>query len=209
MGRATGLEDFPIVRLVERHDLDVAEPLVHGPPRRARDPAMELLVGQYPDGRTRHALEVVRRVEEAVFLVGDDFRQPADAGGNHRHLAGHRLERRQAEALLRRRQQEHVRNGEQREHLVLLPDEVHVAGEPQRPRPLHRFAHVRPVAHHQQPGTGLAADSAEHLDRGRDTLHRAEVRDVDHDLLVGRARSGCGDRARRSGDARSSRGNWE
>src|SRR4029450_10275349 len=86
VSHAAGLEHFPIVGFVDRHDLDVTEPLVHGPPRRARPPAppppprppaTELFVGQSPDGRTRHALEVVRRVEEAVFLVRDDFRQPA------------------------------------------------------------------------------------------------------------------------------------
>src|SRR5215217_8025778 len=57
IGRAAGLEHFPIVGFVARHDLDVAEPLVYRPPRRARDPAMELLVGQNQHGRPRHAVE--------------------------------------------------------------------------------------------------------------------------------------------------------
>ena len=38
----------------------------------------------------------------------DDFRESADSRRHHRHLARHRLERRQPEALLGRRQQEDI-----------------------------------------------------------------------------------------------------
>ena len=67
-------------------------------------------------------------VEEAGHAVLDDLGQPADARRDHRHLARHRLERRQAEAFLRRRQQEHVGSGQQRHHLILLAEELHVVG---------------------------------------------------------------------------------
>ena len=87
----------------------------------------------------------------------DHFGQPADAGGDDRHLAGHRLERREPEALLRRRQQEHVGSRQQRHDLILLAEEVDVvARRPSARASRARVGELGAVADHQQPGTALA-----------------------------------------------------
>ena len=76
---------------------------------RLREAPVHDRIAQQRDCRLRHALEVVGVAEESAHAVLDHLRQAADARGHDRHLARHRFERRQAEALLRRGQQEQIR----------------------------------------------------------------------------------------------------
>ena len=119
------------------------------------------------DGRPGHPVQIVRRVQEAVDAVVDDFGQAADARRHDRYLARHRLERGQAEALLRRRQQEDIGDRQQRQHLILFAEEVHAALEPELAREPRRAVELRAVAHHQQVGRHAAADAIEDLDDRR------------------------------------------
>ena len=114
--RPVTAEDFLGSTPRRRHDLRVADTgLCDGLARRPRPRAGAAASSVSSRSAERgHAVEVVERVQEAGDAVLDHLRQPADARGDDRHLAGHRLERRQAEALLRRRQQEHVGDRQQR-----------------------------------------------------------------------------------------------
>ena len=131
--RATGSPTTTsrVRRLVDRHHAFGAVVAAHAEPPPPAAPA-----GAAPDRAAarrarRHAVEVVRRVQEPGHAVLDDFRQPADVRRHDRHLARHRLERRQAEALLRRRQQEHVRRRQQRNDQLLRAQRT----ASDRPRP--------------------------------------------------------------------------
>ena len=114
----------------------------------------------------------------------DDLRQPADARRDDRHLAGHRLERREAEALLRRRQQEHVRNREQRHHLILLAEKLrHRRRRPAPARAALRRDAFGTVAHHQQRAPDMRGGRCANTSIDRLTpLHRPEVGHVDQNF---------------------------
>ena len=131
--------------------------------------------------------------------------QPADVGGDDRHLARHRLERREAEAFLRRRQQEDVGNRQQRQHLILLAEEVDAVLEAALAREPRGGVELRTVADHQQVRGHLAADAIEDFDDRGHAFDRAEVGHVDRDLrrLVANQAAREPTRPRR-GDARRS-----
>ena len=101
--------DIPVHRLIKRHEAIRAE----ARPNRA----------QPPRARWTHAVrgQSTARLHDRPSLSSasgghrnpvtpslDHFGQSADARRHHRHLARHRLERREAEALLRGRQQKEV-----------------------------------------------------------------------------------------------------
>ena len=119
------------------------------------------------------------RVQEAVAAVVDDLGQPADIRGDDRHLARHRLERREAEAFLRRRQQKHVGNRQQRQHLILLAEKVDAVVESALVRQPRGAVQLRAVADHEQVRGHAAADAIEDLDDRLHTLDRPEVGHVD------------------------------
>ena len=197
-------DDTLVEGFVLRHDSVAAVPLEDAAPGGSGHARVQGGVGQQrhchspPCRRDRRA-----RAGSRCSPCVDHLGQAADARRDDRHFAGHRLERRQAEALLRRRQQEHVRRST-------------AAAGPGPARRATRTCFATPSAR--------AASSAARRDRGRrrpaaaaparrariraktsttavDPLHRAEVRDVDDDLLApsadssARAARGVGDAA--------------
>ena len=106
-------------------------------------------------------------MQKAVAAVVDDLGQPAHIRGDDRHLARHRLERREAEAFLRRRQQKHVGNRQQRQHLILLAEKVDAVVESELVRQPRGAVELRTVAHHEQVRGHAAADAIEDLDDRR------------------------------------------
>jgi len=57
-------------------------------------------IGEQLDGARRHLVDCLERMQEAAHAVLDDLGQPAHARRDHRDFARHRLERREAKALL-------------------------------------------------------------------------------------------------------------
>ncbi len=72
----------------------------------------------------------VERVDEDARLRRDELGRPADAGGDDRAAAGHRLEQRLSERLEQARLREDVALGQEARHLVVRD----AAEQPRRPR---------------------------------------------------------------------------
>ena len=127
-------------------------------------------------------------MKESAHAVLDHFGQPADVRGDDRHLARHRLQRSQAEALLRRRQQEHVRDRQQRHDLFLRTDRMHQVTDAELARPSLRHGQVRTIADQQQLRRHLLLNAIEDVHDRFDAFHRPKVGDVDDDLRSARRR---------------------
>ena len=177
-------EHLLVERLVARHYFLGAEPLVHRLQAAACNPLVQRRVGQQRERAGGHAVEVVGLMQESRSAVRYHFRQAADARRHHRHLAGHRLQRRHAEALLGRRQQAEVGQRQQRHDQLLLTQRLDVVRQPQLPRAAARTRQIRTVPHQQQPRRQTLADAPEQLDHHAGALDRPEVRDVNHQLRL-------------------------
>ena len=147
---------------------------------------MQRGVRQQLDGAGGHAVEVVGVAQEPGLAVGDHLRQSAHPGSDHRDFAGHRLEGRDTEALLRRGQQTQVGDGQQGRHQLLLAQRIDVAGQAQVARPPTGQGQLGTVPHEQQARRDPFADAAKQLDHHAGPLHRPEVRDVNHQLRIRR-----------------------
>ena len=73
-------------------------------------------------GRQRR--RILRRAEPAVLAVDDEVEQPADGGGDQRHAAGQRLDRREAERFEMRRLHDEVGRLDQRRDVGQRADEA-------------------------------------------------------------------------------------
>ncbi len=101
-----------------------------------------------------------------------------------RNAARHRLERREAEALLGGRQEEQVRDGQERRDRILLAERVHAIRDAELPRQIECVAQVRPVADEQEPRRHQGGDAREDIDHRPHALHRPEIGDVHDELLA-------------------------
>ena len=172
-----------VAGLVARHHDARAVARGHLEPGGLGDARAQRRILEQAQAARRHPREVVGVVEEARAAVVDDLRQAADARGHDRHLAGHRLERGEAEALLRGRQQEEVRHREHRHDVELLAEELRRSHQAGRGEPLAREVRVRAVADEQQARRHVRADAPEDLDDRVHPLDRAEVGHVHHEVL--------------------------
>ena len=143
---------------------------------------MQGLVGQQRHAAGGHRVDVTHGMQEPGHAVLDHFGQSAGVRGDDRHLAGHRLERGQAEALLLGRQEEQIRDRQQRHHVFLRAEKLHAIRDVELPRQPARCGDLRAVAGQQQHGRHARGDAREHLDDRIDPLDRTEIREVHHDL---------------------------
>ncbi|MPL88426.1 hypothetical protein SDC9_34449 [bioreactor metagenome] len=124
----------------------------------------------------------VARIDQRPGLGRDDLLEGADAGRHHRHAAGHRLERGEAEALPALRRDVEVKHAipvghpvdgdlGREEDAVFQPRLLHLRLQPvqKRPLPLGR------AAHHQGGDAGPGRQQRQHrVDEGIGALLRAD-----------------------------------
>jgi hypothetical protein len=127
-----------------------------------------------------HRVHVVRLAQESRDAVVDELREAADPRGDDRHFAGHRFERRHAEALLGRREQKEVGGRKPGHQIELLADELDRVAEAFRSGTVFEGRPIRAVANQHELRGDFAADPCEDVQHLADPLHRPEVRDVQY-----------------------------
>jgi hypothetical protein len=124
-----------------------------------------------------------RLAQESAHAVLDHLGQAADARRHDGHLARHRFERGEAEALLGRRQQEQIRDGQERHDLILLAERLDVAREP-RSCTIRIARPARDPPRRISVSPHVLADPLENLHDGVDALDGPEVREMNDELVV-------------------------
>ncbi len=115
------------------------------------------------------------------------LREAADGRCDDGHLAGHRLERREPEALLRRRQQEQVRDREPGQAVGLLAHEVHAIPQAEIAHALLDAWTLGTVAHEHEVRRPSRRDAGEDVHDRIEPLDGPEVRHVQQERRAGLA----------------------
>ena len=131
----------------------------------------------------RYGLDIAHREQQARNAIAKEALHAAAACADDRHLAAHRLERGQPEALVLRQLEVQVRQGDDSADIVLPAQEVHAVGDALLLDESAGGFDLGTGAHEDEARGHPAVDAVEDLDDIRNALDRSEVGNV-HEYLV-------------------------
>ena len=181
-----------VVTLVERNDARSAKAVLCGLPGGCAHGFQPRGILQQINRALRHAFNIADREKATVDAVFDQFRHAADASGNGRDAAGHRLQRSQTEGFELARHQHQVGERKQLGDAILLAQKVHALANAEAEGEHLGLRAVRTVTHQKQVCGNFLHDAGEDLNAVRDALDRAEVGEMDQQLFaIGRPGFAC------------------